>query len=208
MPDIILTRDIAPGEFFTYTAPRQTDRVRIIGNIGEGADVTVRAAEFELVGSIAANSRVTFEMPKAKGAASTFNALAAPRDGLIIDGNVADNVVLASDSGIRVRGTVASRVLAIAAGDIRGTWFGDHAQLRAGRDVAITGIGAQSKLHAGARAHITYVGAQTALAARAIIGARATTLPYKCPHNSRDVRTGARTTHFYNNQGIARLKQW
>lgn len=208
MPEIVLTRDIAAGEFFTYTAPRATDRVRIIGNIGAGADVTVTAAEFELVGNVGANSRVTFELPKAKGMASTFNALAGPRDGLIIDGSVADNVVMASDSGIRVRGKIGATVLALAAGDIRASWIGDQAQLQAGRDLAITGVGAQAKLQAGARATLTYLGQGSAIKARAISGARATTLPYRCPHNSRDMLVGARTTHIYNGKGIARLKSY
>ena len=208
MPEIVLTRDIAPGEFFTYTAPRPTDRVRIVGNVGEGADVTVTAAEFELMGSVAANSRVTFELPKAGGMAAGFNALAGPRDGLIIDGAVGENVVLASASGIRVRKDIGAALLASAAGDFRAVNIGDKAKVTAGRDVVLTGLGASSQLKARARAQITFVGAGSTINARQIIGARATSLPYLCPLKSRDVRTGSQMTSFYNGQGIARLKSW
>ncbi len=208
MPDIVLTRDIAPGEFFTYTAPRPTDRVRIIGNIGEGADVTITAAECELMGNVADNCRVTFELPKAGGAAAAFNALAGPRDGLIIDGTVGENVVLASQSGLRVRKNSGTALLAIAAGDVRLAHVGARAKISAGRDAVLTGVGAASRVQAGARLNITFVGEKSTLKARQIIGAKATSLPYICPQQSRDVRMGAKTTHFYNGQGIARLKSW
>lgn len=208
MADIVLTRDIAPGEFFTYRAPRPTDRVRIVGNIGAGADVTVTAAEFELMGTVAANSRVTFDLPQQAGLSAGFNDTAAPRDGLIIDGSVGDNVVLASHSGIRVRKDIGHALLAIAAGDVRLARVGDVAKISAGRDAVLTFVGARSSVRAGARLNITFAGAQTTLKARQISGARASSLPYQCPYNSRDVRTGARMTSFYNHQGIARLKSW
>lgn len=209
MADITLTRDIAAGEFFTYTAPRPTDRVRIVGNIGEGADVSVTAAEFELMGNVAANSRVTFELPKAGGVAAGFNALAGPRDGLIIDGSVGDNVVLASASGIRVRKDIGNALLAIAGGDFRAVNIGNAAKVSAGRDAVLTAIGAQSQLQARARVDVTFVGSSTTITARQIMGARATSLPYICLRNSnRDVLTGAKMTSFYNGKGIARLKSW
>ena len=208
MPEIVLTRDIEAGEFFTYAAPRAGDRILIIGNIGAGADVTVTGGEFELRGSVGANSRVTFIDPATKGKKGAFNATSAPRDGLIIDGAVGENVVLASDTGIRVRGDIAGRLLADAAGDFRAKNVGDHANIRAGRDVAMTGVGAASQVRAGARAEIIFVGASSRVQARQIIGGNPTQLPYRCPRNSHDVRVGARATVFYNGSQLARLKKW
>lgn len=207
MHDIVLTRDIAAGEFFIYTAPRPTDRVLIVGNIAAGADVTITAAQCELRGSVAANCRVTFEAPQAAGTKASFNVLSGPCEGLIIDGAVGDNVVLAANTGIRVRGAIGPRLLADAGGDFRANMLGDFAQVRAGRDIAVTGIGAKSRLRAGGRAGVTYVGAGARVSARQIVAPKASALPYNDPQASHDICIGARATNIYNGRGTARLRR-
>ena len=141
---------------------------------------------------------------RARGVRQHFNAVADK--GVSVNGAVGNGVRIACAGDVRLRGGVADNPRIVAGGGIYIPKTGARAELAAGRDIIVTQVGDAAYVFAGMRAQLTYLGTRSMVTAQQIAGARASTLPFKCPQNSRDIHTGARMTYLYNGMGLARLK--
>ncbi|MDD9900173.1 MAG: hypothetical protein OXT65_04270 [Alphaproteobacteria bacterium] len=174
-----ITRDIADGEHFTHKGP-----LRLIGNIGRNAVVTIEDGGLYVKGSVADGTRISVNdkgnggqtIIRNGGTTVIFSGVAGRvivngqditkqqesiLSGLTVDKQIGKNVTLSSTTSITLNGTAGDKLYASADNSFRAQSIGSNSNIRSGNSTHIDLLGSNSTIHAGNSVHVVYAESRT-----------------------------------------------